>query len=91
LPKRLETNFNLWEFPYVKTLTVDAQKRIRIQDAKPHQVFAYENRQGVITLTEVVPVQPAKARLIRRNGRLYALNALPITNEDVRREMENFP
>ena len=38
----------------MKTLTVDDQKRIRIPDAKPRQVFAYENHgNGTITLTEV--------------------------------------
>ena len=38
----------------MKTLTVDSSKRIRIPDAKPHQVFSYENHgHGVITLTEV--------------------------------------
>jgi hypothetical protein len=36
----------------VKTLKVDAAKRVRIPDAKPQQVFAYENNgQGTITLT----------------------------------------
>jgi hypothetical protein len=38
----------------VKTLTVDAHKRIRIPDARPRQVFAYENHgNGTLTLTEV--------------------------------------
>jgi hypothetical protein len=38
----------------MKTLTVDDHKRIRIPDAKPRTVFAYENHgNGTITLTEV--------------------------------------
>ena len=38
----------------MKTLTVDDQKRVRIPDAKPRTVFAYENNgDGTITLTEV--------------------------------------
>ena len=38
----------------MKTLTVDAQKRVRIPDAKPRHVFAYENHgDGIITLTAV--------------------------------------
>ncbi len=38
----------------MKTLTVDDQKRIRIPDAKPRTVFAYENHgNGTITLTQV--------------------------------------
>ena len=43
-----------WEFTTVKTLTVDDQKRIRIPDAKPRQVFAYANNgDGTLTLTLV--------------------------------------
>jgi hypothetical protein len=42
----------VWEFTAVKTLTVDDHKRIRIPDAKPRQVFAYENHgDGHVTLT----------------------------------------
>lgn len=38
----------------MKTLTVDDQKRIRIPDAKPRQVYAYQNNgDGTITLTAV--------------------------------------
>lgn len=36
----------------MKTLIVDDQKRVRIPDAKPRQVFAYENHGGGrVTLT----------------------------------------
>jgi hypothetical protein len=38
----------------VKTLKVDGSKRVRIPDAKPRQLFAYENNgHGTITLTLV--------------------------------------
>jgi hypothetical protein len=38
----------------VKTLKVDAQKRVRIPDAKPKQVFAYETSgDGAIILTPI--------------------------------------
>ena len=38
----------------MKTLTVDDHKRVRIPDAKPRQVYAYENHgNGSFTLTEV--------------------------------------
>ncbi len=50
----LENPGRKWEIPAVKTLTVDSSKRIRIPDAKPKQVFAYENHgNGTITLTQV--------------------------------------
>lgn len=36
----------------MKTVKVDERKRVRIADAKPQQVFAYEcNGDGTITLT----------------------------------------
>lgn len=38
----------------MKTVTVDERKRVRIPDAKPNQVFAYENHgDGRLTLTLV--------------------------------------
>jgi len=38
----------------VKTVKVDASKRVRIPDAKPRQVFTYEsNGHGIIVLTLV--------------------------------------
>jgi len=38
----------------MKTLTVDDQKRVRIPDAKPRQVFSYINHgDGTLTLTLV--------------------------------------
>lgn len=46
----------------MKTLTVDSSKRVRIPDAKPKQVFAYENHgDGTITLTEIKPPVSLKA------------------------------
>ena len=42
----------------MKTLTVDAHKRIRIPDARPRQVFAYEKTEdGRRVLTEIQPPQ----------------------------------
>src|SRR2546427_11140308 len=38
----------------MKTLTVDDQRRIRLPDVKPKQIFAYENYgDGTIILTEI--------------------------------------
>jgi hypothetical protein len=52
--KGLEMGGEWWDIPNVHTLTVDAKLRVRIPDAKPGQVFAYENRgDGSFTLTEV--------------------------------------
>ncbi len=51
---KLEVSRRPWEFATVKTLAVDDQKRIRIPDAEPRQVFTYENHgDGRLTLTLV--------------------------------------
>ena len=45
----------------MKTLTVDDQKRVRIPDAKPREVFAYENHgDGRLTLTRVKAQVPER-------------------------------
>src|SRR5258708_2422803 len=50
----LETGDGLCNIPVMKTLTVDANKRLRIPGAKPKQIFAYEsNSDGTVTLTPV--------------------------------------
>ena len=41
------------------TLIVDAKKRIRLPDAEPNQVFAYERRsEGRFVLTRLVKAEP---------------------------------
>lgn len=45
----------------MKTLKADEQKRVRIPDAKPRQVFTYDNRgNGTFVLT-LVRAQPKEA------------------------------
>jgi len=76
----------------MKTLTVDDDKRVTLPEAKPGTVFAYEHDDsGRVTLTPVGQAGPKQARLIRREGRTYLVNDLPITSEVVHRAMENFP
>jgi hypothetical protein len=56
----------------VHTLTTDRQKRIRLPDAKPGQVFAYETDGSGIHLTPVKKADPrqVKGKLVRRDGKL---------------------
>ncbi len=64
---KLEVSLRVWEFATVKTLIVDAHKRIRIPDAKPRQVFAYENLgNGHVTLTLVDAVEPFPKGSLRK-------------------------
>jgi len=69
----LEMQHGVWEIPFMKTLTVDAQKRVRIPDAKPRQVFAYETDiDGTLTLT---PVKAELKRGVPRGSLLKYMNA----------------
>lgn len=77
----------------MKTLTADDQKRVRIPDAKPRQVFAYENAGGKVTLTPVEPVEPrpAKVWFEKRNGRTVALTDQPINEAAIQELLAEFP
>jgi hypothetical protein len=58
----------LWEFPTMKTLTVDDKLRIRLPHAKPRQVFAYTpNQDGTITL---IPVKASRKDMFPRGSLL---------------------
>jgi hypothetical protein len=73
--KRLEATRIVWEFPRMKTLTVDDRQRIRLPKVKAGQVFAYEpNSDGTIRLVPVVPKAGPKrvvAKLVKREGGLF--------------------
>ena len=44
------------------TLVVDSKKRVRLPDAKPNQVFVYEQQgDGCFLLTRLVKHEPAEA------------------------------
>ena len=76
------------------TLTADKAKRVRIPDAKPGQVFAYELGAKGIILTPVVKESsvPAKARLVKGpKGYLVVQTDRVITQEEVRRAQDEFP
>jgi hypothetical protein len=73
--KRLAYVAFWWEFPHVKTLTVDDRQRVRLPKAKPGQVFAYEpNSDGTIKLVPVIPKPGPKrivAKLVKRGDRMF--------------------
>jgi len=73
--KRLESGHVRWEFPRMKTLTVDDRQRIRLPKVKPGEVFAYEpNSDGTIKLVPVVAKPGSRrvvARLVKRGERLF--------------------
>ena len=54
------------EIPHMKTLTVDDRQRVRLPEAKPGQVFAYEpNSDGTVKLIPMVP-KPGPRRVVAR-------------------------
>ncbi len=71
--KRLEMGHVRWEFPRMKTLTVDDRQRIRLPKAKPGEVFPYEpNSDGTIKLVPVIPKPGPRrvvAKLVKREGK----------------------
>jgi len=73
--KKLESGYVQWEFPQMKTLTVDDRQRVRLPKAKAGQVFAYEpNSDGTIKLVPVVPKPGPRrvvANLVKRGGNLF--------------------
>ena len=75
----------------MKTLTVDDQKRVRLPDVEPRQVFAYEKEGAKITLTPVEPTEPRPARLVRENGRTLAVGDRPMTFEDTKAALAEWP
>ena len=75
----------------MKTLTVDDDKRIRLPDVEPRQVFAYEKEGAKITLTPIEPEKLRPARLVRENGRTLAVSDRPMTFEDTKAALADWP
>jgi hypothetical protein len=75
----------------MKTLTVDDQRQIRLPDVEPRQVFAYEKDGAKITLTPVEPAKTPPARLIKENGRTLAVSDRPMTLEDTKAALADWP
>jgi hypothetical protein len=75
----------------MKTLTVDDHRRIRLPDVAPRQVFAYEKDGAKITLTPVESPKTAPARLIKENGRTLAVSDRPMTLEDTKAALADWP
>jgi hypothetical protein len=64
-----------WEFPHMKTLTVDDRQRVRLPQVKPGQVFAHEpDPDGSIKLVPVITKPSPKrvvARLVKRSDGFF--------------------
>jgi hypothetical protein len=74
-------------------LTVDDQQRVRLPDAHPRQVFAYENHEGTVTLRPVEAQQPVSAnvRLEKRGGYTVLVSDQPISEAAIKEALAEFP
>jgi hypothetical protein len=75
----------------MKTLTVDDHRNIRLPDVEPRQVFAYEKDGAKITLIPLELPKTGPARLIRENGRTLAVSDCPMTLEDTKAALADWP
>jgi hypothetical protein len=77
----------------MKTAVVDDRHRIRIPNLKPGQILAYEDRDGIVTLTPVKPVEPppAKYKLVKK-GRFTVIETdRQISLETINELLAEFP
>jgi hypothetical protein len=76
-------------------MRVSTDDRCRLQSRelfKPNTRYEGEIApDGRVMLVELVEKTVPKARLVRRNGKTFLETSRTITNDDVQREMENFP
>jgi hypothetical protein len=76
------------------TVTADAKKRVVLKTAKPGDTFDVQVTGGEIRLTLMKPVQqkPTRPRLVKGpKGYLVIQTDRPITHEEVRKVMDEFP
>jgi hypothetical protein len=79
----------------VLTVKVDKQKRVRLPDAKPGQLFSIENNgAGVIVLRALksLEAKPVKSRLVRdKEGVMVLQSDQPIDEEALKIALSEFP
>jgi len=78
----------------MQTVTVDEQKRVRIPDAEPGQVFAYDRAtDGTITLQHIDQAASAHPtfRLAREDGFTVVIPNQPINEQAIKELLADFP
>lgn len=75
------------------TVTVDAHKRVRLRQAAPGERFDVQiSGDGKVILTPLVPDdKPDKVRYVKKNGYTVAIGTRKITQEQVRKHLDEFP
>ena len=75
------------------TVTADAKKRVVLPPARPGERFDVQiSSNGKLVLTPLIPDErPNQVKLVRKHGYLVAVSSRPITQEQVRAAMDEFP
>jgi hypothetical protein len=76
------------------TVTADAKKRVVLPPVKPGDRFDVQfSGDGKLVLTPLIPAErPNKVRLVRsKQGYLIAVTVRPISQEQTRRYLDEFP
>ena len=75
------------------TVTTDEKKRVIIPSARPGDRFDVQViSEGKLVLTRLeMADKPDKVRLVKKHGYTVARGTRPITDEQVRKAMDQFP
>jgi hypothetical protein len=75
------------------TVIADAKRRVVLPPVKPGDRFDVQlAANGKLVLTPLIPDErPNKVKLVRKHGYLVAVSSRPITQEQVRAAMDEFP
>ena len=75
------------------TVTADAKKRVVLPPAKPGDRFDLRlDKDGTMVLIPLIPVQkPNQVTLVRKHGYTVAVTSRPISQEETRRLLDEFP
>ena len=72
------------------TVTADAKKRVVVPSAEPGDRFDVRLSEGKVVLTRLEPAKPS-VRYSHRDGLLLARTDQPITWEQTRQALDEFP
>jgi hypothetical protein len=88
--QELENGIEMRNAPTM-TVTCDSKKRVVLPDAKPGDRFDVQiSGEGKVVLTRLEPVK-RKVSYVREGGLLLGVTDRPITWEETRRAMDEFP
>ena len=75
------------------TVTTDAKRRVVLPLAKPGDHFdLHQEIDGRMVLIPLVPVQtPNQVKLVSKHGYTVAVTSRPISHEETRRLLDQFP